>query len=66
MTPDDSEFARTASGKLEADGDYDSRVARDNAGPRGEPPPPRDFERYRDGDVEGASTPSTGGNFERF
>ena len=65
MTPDDSELARAASGKLEADGDYDSRVARDNAGgPRGEPPPPKDFERYREGDVEGG--PDAAGNFRRF
>ena len=63
MTPDDSAFARTASGRVSADEDYDSRVAKDARGPRGEPPPPRDFERYRKGDVE---SESTRGNFERF
>ena len=66
MTPDDSEFARTASAGSEADGDYDRRVARDTAGPRGQPAPPRDFERYRQGDVESEKQSNTGGNFERF
>src|SRR5688572_30760552 len=65
MTPDDSEFARTASGRVNAGEDYDSRVAKDARGPRGEPPPPRDFERYRQGDVESGST-RTSGDFERF
>lgn len=63
MTPDDPAFARTASGRMEAgEDDYDSRVAQDQRQrPRGEPAPPRDFERYRSGDVE-----SDGRNFERF
>ena len=64
MTPDDSGLARTASAGTDADGDYDRRTAREPAGPRGEEAPPRDFERYRRGDVESGSTRS--GNFERF
>jgi hypothetical protein len=64
MTPDDEAFARTASGRLGADEDYDRGDVRDARGPRGEPLPPRDFERYRQGDVESESTRT--GNFERF
>ena len=64
MTPDDAAFARTASGRIEAgDEDYDSRVERQSRqrGPRGEELPPRDFERYRAGDVENERS-----DFERF
>lgn len=63
MTPDDPGFARTASDRTgPGDEDYDSRVARETRrGPRGEPLPPRDFERYRQSDAE-----SERGDFERF
>jgi hypothetical protein len=63
MTADDSGFARTASGRetLEevrrpvAQTDKNRRIPREEQ--------PKDFERYRQGDVE---TETSGGNFERF
>ena len=63
LTPDDPAFAQTASGRMASGSeDYDSRLAQENSqGPREEPPPPRDFERYRSGDVETGRD-----DFERF
>jgi len=71
MNPDNVDYARTASGS-EMIGDAPqqarrdiSQSGRDSSGKRvPREQQPRDFERYRQGDVEGSS--SSGGSFERF